>query len=40
MGKDGTSRIDLSVSDERVVDIKEQKKGRSLLEVDFDAEIV
>jgi len=33
------SRVELSVSDGRRVDIKEEKR-KSLLEVDFDAEIV
>jgi len=33
------SRIKLNVSDERGVDIEEEKRG-SLLEVDFDTEIV
>jgi len=38
-GEGARSRIELSVSDEREVDIEEEKRG-SLLEVDFDAEIV
>jgi len=38
-GKDARSRIELSVSDRRGVDIEEEKRG-SLLEVDFDAELV
>jgi len=33
------SRIELSVSDERGVDIEEEKRG-SLLEVNFDTEII
>jgi len=38
-GEDARSRIELSVSDGRGVDIEEEKRGL-LLEVDFDAEIV
>jgi len=38
-GEGARSRIALSVFDERVVDIKEEKRG-SLLEVDFDTETV
>jgi len=38
-GEGARSRIELSVSDGRRVDIKEEKRG-SFLEVDFDTEIV
>jgi len=38
-GEGARSRMELSVSDLRGVDIEEKKRG-SLLEVDFDAEIV
>jgi len=37
--EDAWSRIELSVSDGREVDTEEEKRG-SLLEVDFDTEIV
>jgi len=38
-GEDARSRIELSVSNERKVDIEEEKRGL-LLEVDFNTEIV
>jgi len=38
-GEGARSRIELSVSDGRGVDIEEEKRGL-LLEVDFDTEIV
>jgi len=37
--EDSRSRIELSVSDKRGVNTEEEKRG-SLLEVDYDAEIV
>jgi len=38
-GKGARSKIELSVSDGRGVDIEEEKR-RSIIEVDFDTEIV
>jgi len=38
-GEGTRSRIELSVSDGRGVDIEEEKR-RSLLEVDFDTEVI